>query len=85
MHASPERRAVASKIGIITRYRGEDAPELAPLRRRLNELRIADIRAWADAAAAGLPDEQEFAFLRSDLRRMYGPARNLKDGGEPHG
>ena len=43
LRASQKRRRVAALIGILSRHRGPDAAELVPLRRRLDELRVAAI------------------------------------------
>ncbi len=70
MQCSAERRQVAARIGILTRHRGPADPEVLALRRRLDELRIAEIAAWAAGAAAAPPDPAEVAHASTETRRL---------------
>lgn len=72
MRASPERRRLASQVALIKRYHGPDAPQLAVLRCRLDELRVAEIIAWCAASQAELPESAEIANVHRSARRMLG-------------
>jgi hypothetical protein len=72
LRASPERRRVAAQIGLIQRHHGPDAPQLVALRRRLDELRVAEVIAWAAAAQVNLPGSTEIFNVHREVGRMLG-------------
>jgi hypothetical protein len=70
LRASQERRQVAARIAIVTRHQGADAPELAPLRARLDELRAVDLVAAAAAAQAAVFTRAEAVNAGREARRV---------------
>jgi hypothetical protein len=73
VRASPERKRIAAKIAITKRWH-PDSPELAELRRLLDESRVADLARWAQAAAANLPASAEIVNADREARRTLGAA-----------
>jgi uncharacterized protein involved in exopolysaccharide biosynthesis len=72
VQASQARRQVASRIALMVRHHGPDAPGLPALRRQLDALRVAEIAEWAAAAQADLPGTAEVARARREARRVLG-------------
>jgi hypothetical protein len=65
----PDSDKLAARIAILTRHHGADAAELALLRRRLDELRVAEVAEWA---ASALPASAEVANAQREARRLLG-------------
>jgi hypothetical protein len=85
--ASQERRSIAARLATITRFGPADSPEAQALRRRIDELRVEQIEAWAeevlawvDAARERLPDPAEIADRYQEAYRRHREASHIFTG-----